>query len=160
MAFKLAYRTIYTWNDQITRLEPLWHILCCMCGSYLKSDRWLQGCREPGWPESSSFSFFIHRLQYQATSGTGGLNSFFSLLSLFLSLTHIYINTHSLYRCSPHCDMGMWLVRESGITHPQRCRDTHPHKNHECKIWFLYVCLHKWTLAATISDSHDMIIPA
>ena len=58
------------------------------CSSYLKSDRWLPGSREPGWPESSSFSVSSPSVLYQATSRTGDFQLCHSSLSL--SLTHIY----------------------------------------------------------------------
>lgn len=62
-----------------------------------------------------------------------------SLLSFSFSYTYIYINTQSLYRCGPHCDMGIWLVKESCITLPHGCRDTHLH-HHVCNYWF-YLCV-------------------
>lgn len=68
-----------------------------------------------------------------------------SLLSFSFSYTNIYINTQWLYRCGPHCDMGMWLVKESCITLPHGCRDTHLHKTSCMQLLILYVCLHQWT---------------
>lgn len=73
-------------------------------------------------------SVFIFQLLFFTTSAALSLSS---LSASFL--THLYINTCQVYRCSPRHDMGMWLVRESCITHPHRRRNTHLRKNHICK---------------------------